>query len=191
MQKIAITGNIASGKSQVEKIIAEDFPVYDTDKIAHEMLDKLKDFYGYDVFTNGKIDRRKLGELVFSNTDLKKKLEDIIHPKVKEQLYKIFEAHKNDRFVFVSVPLLFEAGFDKIFDKIIIVTADETTRLERLMSRNDLTEKDALSRINSQMKEEEKLDKADYIIRNNSDLKNLKLQTDAIISSLKKSAKLL
>ena len=73
MLKVAITGNIASGKSQVEKLISDkNYTVYDTDKIAHDILDKVNDFYGYDVFTDGRIDRKKLGELVFSNPDLKK-----------------------------------------------------------------------------------------------------------------------
>ena len=184
MKKIAITGNIASGKSQVEKILARNYPVFDTDKIAHEILDKIDEFYGYDVFTNGKIDRKKLGALVFSNPELKQKLEEIIHPKVKEEINKIFEEHKNDKFVFVSVPLLFEAGFETMFDKIILVTTNENKRLERLMKRDNLSKEDAVLRIQSQMSEKEKIQKSDFIAENNSDLSNLKNTVEQILEKL-------
>ena len=184
MLKVAITGNIASGKSQVERYLADTYHVYDTDKIAHKILDEIKDFYGYDVFTNGKIDRKKLGRLVFSDPELKKKLEMIIHPQVKEILNNIFEKHKNDKFVFVSVPLLFEAGFDGMFDKIILVTTNEKTRLERLMKRDNLTKEEALSRIKSQISEKEKIKKSDFIIENSSNFHNLENQTDQILALL-------
>ena len=184
MIKIAITGNIASGKSQVEKIIGERFTVYDSDKLAHDVLDELTDFYGLDVFTEGKIDRKKLGKLVFENSDLKKKLEEIVHPKIKEKILELFEKHKEEQFIFVSVPLLYEAGFENMFDKVILVCVDKNIQLERLMRRNDLSEGEALARINSQILQEEKIDKADYIIYNNSDLGSLKIQTDNVIREL-------
>ena len=180
--KIGITGNIASGKSQVEKYLKiRNFIVYDTDRITHSILDKIKDFYGYDVFTNGKIDRKKLGNLVFNNTYLKKKLEDLIHPEVKKEILKLFEKHKNEKYIFISVPLLFEAGFENLFDKIILVTVDNDTQLKRLMERNSLTKKDALLRINSQIPQEEKIGKSDFIVNNNSTIENLYEQLDKII----------
>ena len=181
MLKVAITGNIASGKSQVEQIIGKKFPVYDSDKLAHDVLENLTDFYGYDVFTDGKIDRKKLGELVFSNNDLKKKLEEIVHPRVKKRIFELFEQHQNEELIFISVPLLYEAGFESIFDKVILVSVDKNIQLERLIKRNNLTEDDALTRINSQTPQEEKLNRADYIIQNNSDLNSLKEQTEKII----------
>lgn len=182
MKKIAITGNIASGKSQVENIIAKEFPVYDTDKIAHQILDNITEFYGLDVFTDGKIDRQKLGNLVFANADVKQKLEALIHPKIKLELEQIFEQHVNDKFVFVSVPLLFEVHWENLFDKIILVTADENIRLNRLMQRNNLSREDALLRIHSQMSEEEKINKADFIIKNLSTIENLSIQISKILS---------
>lgn len=184
MLKIAITGNIASGKSEVEKFLSKDFPVYDTDKIAHTFLDKITDFYGYDVFTNGKIDRKKLGDLVFSNLDLKKKLEQIIHPQVKKEILKIFEQERNKNVIFISVPLLFETGLETLFDKILIVTADENIRLNRLMARNKLTKQDALNRIKSQLPQETKIKKADFIIKNNQSVQALHEEIDKFLFTL-------
>lgn len=184
MLKIAITGNIASGKSQVEKLIAKKYPVFDTDKIAHEILDNLKDFEGYDVFTEGKIDRKKLGKLVFSNPNIKKKLEDLIHPQVKQRLDKIFDENKNEDYVFVSVPLLFETGFNDMFDKIILVTTDEETRLERLIVRDNLSIEEANKRINAQMSEKTKINKSDFVIDNNSSFSELEAKVNVILSQI-------
>ena len=167
MLKIAITGNIASGKSQVENILLKSYPVYDTDKIAHEILDKLDGFYSYDVLTDGKIDRKKLGELVFSNPEARKQLETFIHPIVKKRVLNIFDKHKDDKAVFISVPLLFEAGFDKLFDIIVLVATDEELRIKRLMARGNLTRDEAIKRIRAQENENKKIPKSDFVINNN------------------------
>lgn len=185
MLKVAITGNIASGKSQAELIFAKYYPVYDTDKIAHEILDNITEFYGYDVFTDGKIDRKKLGELVFNNHELKTKLEELVHPKIRENLKEIFKAHRRDKMVFVSVPLLFEAGFKDMFDKTILISAKENLRLKRLMARNNFTREEALKRIKSQMSEDLKKEYVDFVITNNADFENLETQAKQVIKQLK------
>jgi len=184
MIKIAITGNIASGKSQAERIISQYYPVFDTDIIAHEILDTLNDFYGLDVFTNGKIDRKKLGDLVFSDTNIKEKLENLIHPLIKEKLNKIFELNKDKKYIFVSVPLLYETDFYKIFDKVLFISSEEKVRLNRLMKRNSFTEEEAVLRIKSQMDESEKIKKADYIIENNSTIEELKEKVIKFLKSI-------
>ena len=168
MLKIAITGNIAAGKSEVEKILAKNFTVYDADKIAHKFL--------------GNVDRKELGEKVFSDLEARKKLEEYIHPKVKNEILKIFEENKN--IVFVSVPLLFEAGFENLFDKILFVQCDDKLRLQRLMLRNNFTEEQALKRMNAQMPQEEKIQKADYIIHNNSTREELEKEVSVFIREL-------
>ena len=169
MLKIAITGNIAAGKSEVEKIIAQFFSVYDADKIAHKFL--------------GNIDRRALGEKVFSDPVERKKLEDYIHPKVKDEIIKIFSETK-DKYVFVSIPLLFETGFDKLFDKILFVQCNDELRLERLMKRNNFTQEQALKRMNSQMPQEKKIAKSDYVIHNNSTKEDLQSQVLDFVKKL-------
>ena len=168
MLKIAITGNIASGKSEVEKIIAQNFPVFDADKIAHKFL--------------GNVDRRALGEKVFSDPIARKKLEEYIHPKVKDEILKIF-CESQEKCVFVSIPLLFETGFDKLFDKIIFVQCDDKLRLERLMKRNNFTKEQALKRMNAQMPQDDKINKSDFVIHNNSTKEKLAEQVNELLNN--------
>ena len=169
MIKVAITGNIASGKSIFENYLLEHgFKVFDTDTIAHEILENSQDVR--DAFNMDRIDRKKLGEIVFQDKKKLKILENIIHPKVKEKILEIFENNQDEKYVFISVPQLFESGFDKFFDKIILVKAGEIVRLERLKKRNNLSEEEAQIRIKSQIPEDEKIKKSDYIINNNSTL---------------------
>lgn len=168
MLKVAITGNIAAGKSQVEKFISERFPVYDADKIAHDIL--------------GNIDRKALSAKIFADPKARKELEEYIHPKVKAKILEIFK--EPYEIVFISIPLLFETGFDEMFDKIIFVKTDDNIRLERLMKRNNFTKEEALLRMNAQLPQEEKILKSDFVIDNNSDFNNLEEQTSIVVRKL-------
>ena len=125
--------------------------------------------------------RRTASIIVFSDKEKLKKLESIIHPKVKEELEKIFS--RDEKIAFVSVPQLFEAGFESMFDKIIYVTADENIRKERLIKRNAYTNEEAQKRIDAQS-ENNKAERSDFIIENNSTIKNLTYQIEKILSIL-------
>ena len=173
MIKVAIVGNIASGKSEFEKyLFNNDYVVFDTDVMTHDILvDKpevSEAFEEYDVFEHGRLSREKLGKLVFDNEDLKEKLEDIVHPLILEDIENLFKTYKDEEYVFVSVPLLFEVGWEQIFDKIIFIKSDDDIRLKRLMERNGYTEEYAKKRMNSQLPQEEKIAKADIVVENNS-----------------------
>lgn len=173
MIKVAIVGNIASGKSELEKYLFNSgFVVLDTDVMAHDVLvdtaDVAKAFEEYDVFEYGLLSREKLGKLVFSNEELKERLENIVHPLIKENIKESFETFADEDFVFISVPLLFEVGWEDLFDKIIFVKADDDIRLERLIKRNGYGREYAQVRLSSQGSQDGKISKSDYVIENNS-----------------------
>lgn len=179
MIKFALCGNIASGKSTVQRFLeAQGYKVLDTDKVTHNLLtvknDELfKAFEKFDVFKNREFSREKLGKLVFANNEIKKKLEDILHPQIRGKIEEFFEQNKDEKYLFVGIPLLFEANMVDLFDKIIFIYADDDIRLKRLLHRNGYSLEYAKARLNSQMRQEEKAQKSDYVINNNGSIEEL------------------
>lgn len=171
MIKVGLTGNIASGKSCVESILKElGYNVYDADSASHKILEEsliIKQIFG----TNK---REELAMTVFSDKNKLKKLEDIIHPLIRQEIISFFDKNCHEKIVFASVPLLFEAGFEDLFDKIIFVFAPDEVRLKRLIERNSYTRDYAMLRINSQQSQEEKIKRADFVINNDKELCELK-----------------
>ena len=190
MISIAIVGNIASGKSTVENVLRKKgYKVFDSDIIAHEVLEDLSDkifeaFKDYDISENGRISRQKLGALVFDDKNLKEKLENIVHPEIKVRIKKIFEENKLEKYIFVSIPLLFEVGWRNLFDKILFIYTEDKIRLNRLMQRNNFTKDEALARIKSQLPQEEKVKVSDFIINNNHSIDVLQKYIERFIIQL-------
>lgn len=168
MLKIGLTGNIASGKSEAQKIISSlGYKIIDLDMVSHNLLEENKEVQK-EVLKNFKtLSRKELADIIFNNKDKRKVLEDIIHPKLNQFIEKFFIENKNEKALFVSGATIFETGFDKTFDKIILIDAPFETKINRLMKRNNLSYKEALIRLNSQS---DNTNKTQYIINNDSDI---------------------
>ncbi len=180
MKKIAICGNIASGKTTVQKFLeGKGYKVLDTDEVSHELLtiknkELFEAFKHLDVFDDsGEFSRYKVGQLIFSNEEYRKKIAEIMHPQIAREIEKFFDENKSEELLFVGIPLLFEANMQGMFDKILFVYADDDIRLKRLLARNNYTLTHAKARMNSQMTQEKKIQMSDYIINNNGDLEEL------------------
>lgn len=195
MLKVAITGNIAAGKSEAEKVLREmSFKVLDADEVVHELLRDdedvknkfLETFSDFDILEYGEISRSKLGKIVFTNETAREKSEKILHPLVKDEIKKFFneQEKQGEKIAFVSVPLLFEAHFEDIFDKIILIYADDAIRRSRLMQRSNLTVEQAQNRLDIQMNQDDKKNLSDFIIYNNEKIEDLSKNIDNMLKSI-------
>lgn len=190
---IGITGSIACGKSTVSNYLkSKGYIVIDADKIGHEALDddyvkeKLILAFGNEILEDNKINRQKLGELVFGSSSNLNVLNSIVHPEIRKKILEKIDKNNDKELIFIDVALLFEAKFDDLVDKIIVVYVDKNTQLTRLMKRNSISKKEALSRIVSQMSPIEKAKLGDYTVNNNLDVINTYEQVDKVLSELKK-----
>ena len=183
---VGLTGGIATGKSTVAKMFKRcGAVVIDADALAREVVRLGKPAWRAIVKTFGRnvlnpdrtVNRHALGHIVFQSRTKLRLLERIIHPRVarlQAQLTGQIARNSPNAVVIYDVPLLFEAGINKRFDKIIVVTADRETQVARLRKRNGLTRTAALQRIRSQMPLSKKVQRADYVLDgtlSNSDLR--------------------
>ena len=190
---IGITGSIACGKSTVSNYLKEKgYTIIDADKLGHialtsdEVKEKLKKSFGLTILENNEISREKLGKLVFGNDENLKILNSIVHPYIRKIILQLQENHRDERFVFLDIALLFEAGFEDLVEKIIVVHVDEKIQLARLMSRNALSKEQAMFRIESQMSSNDKSKLGDYVINNSNTKEETYRQIDLILDELER-----
>jgi len=184
MLTIGLTGGIGSGKSEVARMFSQlGVPVIDADVIAHQLvqpgteaLSELIGVFGEDVLTSeGKLDRAKLAGIVFNSPDMKQQLENIIHPRVREQINAFKDANKNEPYIMVVIPLLLESGQRDLVDRVLIVNAMESVRIQRVLTRDGRSEEQIRSIIQNQADDQERQAAADDNIDNSGSLDDLLL----------------
>jgi len=199
MLLIGLTGNIASGKSEVARMLAErGATLIDADVLAREAVrpetQALRDIvkrWGKDVLKkDGSLDRKALRQIVFADQSELDALNRIVHPGVTRLRDREIAAAKErgDPIVVCVIPLLFERNLVEEFDAIVLVDAPRPIRLERLVTTRGLEETDAMNMIASQMPAELKRARADYVIENTGSLDDLEHDVDTLWSSLQRNA---
>ena len=189
---ICITGGIGSGKSTVSKLIEEaGYPVYYSDIRAKNIVNdhpqlqqQIKEILGPNSYDdNGFYDRKYVSEMVFNNNELLLKLNSLIHPAVKID-FEDWVARQTAGFVFKETALLFELKLNESCYKSLLVTADDNSRLKRVMDRDNKTYREVESIMLKQMPEKDKVKLADYIIFNNDGLEELEAETKKILTEI-------
>ncbi|MFM2048395.1 MAG: hypothetical protein RI955_943 [Bacteroidota bacterium] len=174
MKKIGITGGIGSGKSTVSKVFALlNVPVYNADNQAKFLLNndadvikKVKQVFGNDIYNNQELDRKKMAAQVFEQPFLLQQLNEIVHPAVFNDFDKWCDENQQYPYILKEAALIFETILHQKLDAVIMVSSPEELRIERVMKRDSITKEQVLARIKNQMSEDEKLNRADYIIYN-------------------------
>lgn len=187
---IALTGGIATGKSTVASLLAlNGLRVIDADAISHEILDEshewVRENFSKEFVEDDKVNRAKLGALIFSDKEAKKRLEDFLHPKIKEEIQRRSLKHEALKFPYlIDIPLFFEKGSYDIAQSVVVYTPKEI-QLERFMKRNGYSKEESLKRVESQMDIEEKKKRATWVIDNSGDLKHLQKECEEFVEKIK------
>lgn len=179
---VALTGGIATGKSTaINYIKMRGYTVIDFDKISHEVLNtkvvinELVSAFGKIILDDGKIERKKLGEIVFNDKNALKTLNHITHTRIYNRAKMLIEDNKNEKILFLDIPLLFETrlkfeDFYNQVDEIWVVSSNNRVQATRLMIRDKIDINEANKKMNSQMKLRIKEKMGDVIFYNNSDI---------------------
>lgn len=195
--KIGITGTIASGKTTVSFLIKKrGFPVFNADQYSsmclhntHPACAEIQNVYPQVMADNGDVDKKKLGALIFSDEEARQKINHIVHPYVIEGMRNFFTKQRNIPMVFAEVPLLFEAGLEDEFDKILVVTCREEVAIQRMMEDREYTEEQARARLASQIHAQEQIEKADYVLYNDTDIKSLNAEVNRLFKEWRKETR--
>lgn len=202
MFKVGLTGGIGSGKTTVSDLFKSlTIDVIDTDVIAHELINTdhevsqevVKAFGKEIIAANGVIDRKKLAAFVFENKANKQTLENILHPKIRHevnhQINKLSSQKTPPAYIIIVIPLLFETDFQYLIDNVLVVTADEGTRVARVKQRDSRSESEIRSIIAHQVNDTVRHNAADHIIYNNGSIAELEPQINDLHAKYLRLAK--
>jgi dephospho-CoA kinase len=183
MIKVAITGGISVGKTTVSNLFKRlGVPTFNSDTSARNaerfasIQSEYKRILGDDIFVNGKLDRPKMREIIFNDTDKLKQVNDLILPFVSEDFSEFCVTNSEQPYVILESAILFETGSSKKFDYIITVTADEDKKIERTMERDGVSKEVVVSKIKNQYSDEYKLHRSNFEVENNGEMIDLEEQ---------------
>ena len=180
---LGLTGGLATGKSTAAEILASlGAEIIDADRIAHQVLEPEGEAYsdvvahfGRSILTeDGRVDRKKLGRIIFSSPVKRQQLEKLTHPHILEKIERRLEEDRDSSRIVLEAPLLFETGLEKLVQEIWVISARLENQIARLKRRDGLDREEALRRINAQLSLKEKRKRADLVIENNGSKAELK-----------------
>ncbi len=174
MKRIGLTGNIGTGKSTIARIFEVlGIPVYHADYQARliletsDVVEKIALLFGNQIIDAGfRVNRKALADIVFTDAAKLETLNKIIHPLVENDFSNWCEQHKYEKYILHEAAILFESGFNRLFDANILVVAPDKLCISRVMERDSVTKEMVMNRINNQWPQEKKQSLADYLIIN-------------------------
>jgi dephospho-CoA kinase len=181
---LGLTGSFGSGKSTVARMFAEmGVPVIDADQVAREVVEpgtsglaKIVEAFGSGVLdAEGRLDRKRMADLIFQDEEARRKLNGIVHPRVGQELARFVMEHAGEPVIVLEIPLLLEGGRKAPVNKVVVVTANDEARLARLRAAG-FTPAEVEARLRAQMPQEEKVKLADHVIRNDGGLEATRRQ---------------
>jgi len=193
MQRVALTGGIATGKSHVRAEFERlGVPTIDADVLARAAvapgtsgLSSVAARFGREILdATGALDRKKLAAIVFDDLQARRDLEQIVHPAVRRAIDKWFASHASVRFAIADIPLLYETGREDEFDAVIVTTCEPATQIRRVMARDGVSEAQARQRIAAQLASEDKIRRANYVIRTDGSVEDTNSQVQAVYNTL-------
>lgn len=192
---LGLTGGIASGKSTADEFFKKKkIPIIDSDLIAHRIMEigqngykAVVDYFGTDILNDDQtINRRKLGGIVFNDKAKLKKLNELTHPLVHQEIKQQMAQYRanQEKLVVIDVPLLFESGFESLCNGVLVISITPELQIERLMKRNAFTKKEAVARISNQMPLSEKEKRATYVVANTGTIDDLEKKLSDLLQEI-------
>ena len=189
MNIVGLTGGMGTGKTSILNLFKKkNINCFNSDFIAKKLMDndlkeEIKTLFGSDIYEKGKLNRKKISKIVFNDIKKLNKLNSIVHPAVRKNFRDFIKKNETDKFIVYETALLFETGFNRECDSIILIISPFKKRIERIMKRDGLLKSEIIRRIDHQLPDKKKVDLSDYIIENDN-WKNTLIEFENVFKKL-------
>jgi len=189
MNIVCLTGGMGTGKTSILNLFKKkNINCFNSDFIAKNLMDndlkeEIKTLFGSDIYEKGKLNRKKISKIVFNDIKKLNKLNSIVHPAVRKNFRDFIKKNETDKFIVYETALLFETGFNRECDIIILIISPFKKRIERIMKRDGLLKSEIIRRIDHQLPDKKKVDLSDYIIENDN-WKNTLIEFENVFKKL-------